>query len=83
MPIVGKKYVFFLNYSNETGFSIITAYELRQGQVFPLDGVSGNGSVVRQVAGYQSFKGVSEVDFLNRVKEAIENNSDIFKREEQ
>ncbi|HXG85906.1 MAG TPA: hypothetical protein VNI84_17935 [Pyrinomonadaceae bacterium] len=82
MPQTGKKYIFFLNYSNETGLSIITAYELREDQVFPLDGVIPNGSVTIQFAGHQSFKGASETDFLNRVKVAIENNSDVFKREE-
>lgn len=82
MPQTGKKYIFFLNYSNETGLSIITAYEMNQGQVFPLDGVLPNGSVNRQFAGHHSFKSVSETDFLNQVKAAIENNSDVFKRKE-
>lgn len=82
MPQVGRKYIFFLNYSDEIGFSIITAYELRQGQIFPLDGIAPNGNVTRQFIGHQSFKGVSETDFLNQVKKAIENNSDIFKKGE-
>lgn len=80
MPQVGKKYIFFLNYSAETGFSIITAYELREGQNFPLDGATPEGYVVRQFAGHHSFKGVPETDFLYQVKEAIENNSDVFNR---
>lgn len=82
MPLVGKKYLFFLEYSVQKGFSIITAYELKQGQVFPLDGVTPNGNVTRQFAGHQSFKGVSEVDFLNQVNEAIKKNSNIFRKEE-
>ncbi len=82
MPKVGRKYLFFLNYSGETGFSIITAYELRQGEVFPLDGMTPGGNVTRQFAGHQSYKGLSETDFINQVKEAVENNSDVFKREE-
>ncbi|MGI8470484.1 MAG: hypothetical protein ACR2N3_18755 [Pyrinomonadaceae bacterium] len=78
MPKVGRIYVFFLKYSDETGFSIITAYELLQGQVFPLDGVTLEGNVVRQYAGHQSFRDAPEADFLNRAKEAIRNNSDVF-----
>lgn len=82
MPQIGRKYLFFLKYSAETGFSIITGYELTQGEVSPLDGVRSNGTVIRQLAGHQSFKGVSEAEFLNQVKETIEKNSDIFTRRE-
>ena len=78
MPRIGKRYLFFLNYSDEAGFSIITAYELLQGQVFPLDGLSRNGIVVRQYTGHHSFRGAPEADFINRVKEAIANNTDVF-----
>lgn len=81
LPEVGKKYIFFLEYSDEAGFSIITAYELREGKVFPLDGVEPDTDKVKiQFKGHHSFKGASETDFLNQVKEAIENNSDIFER---
>ncbi len=80
MPKVGRIYLFFLKYSNETEFSIITAYELTQGQVFPLDGLIPTGVVVRQYAGHQSFRGAPEANFLNQVKEAIRNNSDVFIR---
>lgn len=80
MPQKGKTYLFFLKYSDESGFSINTAYELTQGQVFPLDGLTPNGTVIKQYAGHQSLRGASEVDFLNQVKEAIRNNSDVFIR---
>lgn len=82
MPKIGKKYVFFLKYSDDTGFSIITAYELEQGQVIPLDGVMPKGNVVRQYTGQHSFKGMSEADFINQVKEAIEKNTDVIKKGE-
>jgi hypothetical protein len=82
MPKVGRKYLFFLDYSDEMGFSIITAYQLREGRVFPLDGMMPEGNVTRQFAGHHSYKGLSETDFLNQVREAIQNNLDIFKREE-
>jgi hypothetical protein len=64
------------------GFSIITAYELIQGQVFPLDGLISTGIVIRQYAGHQSFRGAPKAAFLNQVKEAIENNLDLFKTEQ-
>lgn len=80
MPQIGKTYLFFLKYSDETGFSIITAYELTQGQVFPLDGLKLNEGVVPQYAGHQSFRGTPEADFLNQVKAAIANNTDVFIR---
>lgn len=78
MPQIGKTYLFFLKYSDEIGFSIITAYELTQGHVFPLDGLTLNGNIVRQYAGQQSLRGTSETEFLNKVKEAIANNLDFF-----
>jgi hypothetical protein len=37
MPEIGSRYVFFLTAENEGVFQIITAYELRDGKVFPLD----------------------------------------------
>lgn len=80
MPQIGKRYLFFLKYSDEAGFSIITAYELLQGQVFPLDGLTLNGTIVPQYAGHQSLRGASEADFLNQVKAAIANNADVFIR---
>lgn len=82
MPKAGEKYAFFLKYADDIGFSIITAYELTQGQVIPLDGLMRNGLIIRQYAGQQSFRGMSETDFVNQVKFAIEKNTDVMKREE-
>lgn len=78
MPQSGKRYLFFLKYSDDVGFSIITAYELLQKKVFPLDGLMLNGNIVRQYAGHQSFRGTSETEFLNTVKEAVANDLDLF-----
>lgn len=78
MPKVGRIYLFFLKYSDEPEFSIITAYELTQGQVFPLDGLIPTGVVIRQYAGHQTFRGAPEANFLNQVREAVGNNSDVF-----
>lgn len=72
LPRVGRAYLFFLE-RNEVGedFTIITAYELRGGRVFPLDGigVSGEPSFGREA--YLKFNGVDETSFLITVKEAI------------
>src|SRR6185295_9911978 len=38
MPVVGLRYVFFLiNPHGQSDFQILTAYELREGKVYPLD----------------------------------------------
>lgn len=72
LPRKGRRYVFFLKRNNEgQDFSIITAYELRGGRVFPLDGLYTTGQVVPQLAAHQEFKGVDEATFLATVREAI------------
>ncbi|MGI8641504.1 MAG: hypothetical protein ACR2MG_16360 [Pyrinomonadaceae bacterium] len=79
MPRIGRKYIFFLKYDNEVNdFSIITAYEVKQEQIIPLDGLQQNGTVVQQLAAQQSYSGSSELDFVSQVREAIANNSDVF-----
>ena len=59
MPRPGRQYVFFLKY-NDLGqdFSILTAYELREGRVLPLDSVD-------QFAG---FKNANVASFLDAVR---------------
>lgn len=53
-PITNRKYVFFLKYENEEqDYPIITAYELRAGVVFPLDGLDIDGRVLEPYAEYQ------------------------------
>lgn len=65
LPRKGRRYVFFLKQNDEGGdFSIITAYELRVGRVFPLDGLYTTGQVVPQLAAHQKFKGMDEAAFL-------------------
>jgi hypothetical protein len=71
-PRVGRRYLFFLNYNNEgQDFSIITAYELRAGRVFPLDGLSLDDTVLPQYAAYQNYKDAEEAAFLNDVRDAV------------
>jgi hypothetical protein len=69
LPLISRRYVFFLKRNTEgEDFSIITAYELRGGQVFPLDGTSPKGDVVAPFALHQKYKGVDGSTFLITVR---------------
>ena len=72
MPVNGRRYVFFLK-SNESGqdFSLLTAYELRDGHVQPLDGYGDKGEPV--VSSFTAFAGMDEATFLKAVTDAIAN----------
>jgi hypothetical protein len=73
-PRIGQQYLFFLKYDSEQqAFVIVTAYELRAGQVFPLDGTGIDGKVLEPYAAYQKYVGADEQSFLNEVKQAIAN----------
>lgn len=74
LPKVGAHYVFFLRH-NDLGddFSIVTAYELRAGRVFPIDGAdTDKGGKLP----YDDYKGCDEGNFLKliraRVAEAVQ-----------
>jgi hypothetical protein len=77
LPRAGRRYVFFLKDNGDGGldFTIITAYELRDGRVFPLDGVNLVGAVEPAYAAYQQHKGAAEASFLGEVRDAIARNS--------
>ncbi len=61
-PQVGRRYVLFLrNYEQTRDFLLLTAYELRDGWVFPIDDVS------RHIA----YRGLDEAGFLKVVRNAI------------
>ena len=69
LPLISRRYVFFLKRNADLDdFSIITAYELRGGQVFPLDGTTPKGVPVVQFSAYQKYKGVDEPTFLITVR---------------
>lgn len=73
-PRVGRRYLFFLKFNHEgQDFSIITAYELRAGRVFPLDGLDKEGKVFETYAAYQRYRDADELSFLNEVRQAIAN----------
>jgi len=72
MPIVGRRYVFFLR-CNVSGqeFSLLTAYELRNDRVLPLDGYGDKGE--RALPSFTKFEGMEETVFLKTVADAISN----------
>ena len=72
MPMVGRGYLFFLK-CNGSGqdFSLLTAYELRNGRVLPLDGYGDKGE--RRLTDFTKFEGMDETVFLKAVADAISN----------
>jgi len=60
MPRVGQRYLFFLSRNKEgEDYSIVTGYELRQGEAVPLDDIKASAI----------FKGTDEQELLNKVRE--------------
>jgi hypothetical protein len=73
MPRVEQRYIFFLKQNAEgQDYSIITAYELRSGRIFPLDGSPEGDVKSNQFAEYEKYAGVDETSFFNDVRSAIE-----------
>lgn len=83
MPHVGSKYVFFLKYNPDgDDYPLITAYELRDNKIIPLDGLNRNGNTIYQLASHQNYKGMSETEFLNLIQQAVSNSEDLFEKKE-
>jgi hypothetical protein len=60
----------------DTGFSIVTGYELTGKGVIPLDGLPGDGFSV--YSNYEKFRNVTEASLLDAVRKALtENGSDV------
>jgi hypothetical protein len=76
LPRIGRQYAFFLKYNNDEGqdFRVITAYELRAGRVFPLDGINLIGNVETAYSAYEKYKDAEEAAFLNDVRDSIVRN---------
>jgi len=69
MPKVGGRYLLFLSGDEASGFHILTGYELKNGKVFPLDGVDpAEGSKLPQFAEHE---GAREADFLRLVENTL------------
>src|SRR5205085_12682134 len=73
---VGHRYLFFLK-RNEEGqdFSILTGYELRAGRVFALDSTGDNSN---NKLPFDDYNGCEESTFLNKVRNAIANPSQVL-----
>jgi len=71
-PRVKREYVFFLKYDAAgQAFPIITAYEMREGLVIPLDGLDIDGTLLEPYSAYQEYKGTDAAAFISKVREAI------------
>jgi hypothetical protein len=64
MPVVGLRYVFFLtNPHGQSDFQILTAYELREGKVYPLD----------DLPNLYRYENADELNFLRELRNSIAN----------
>ena len=71
MPVVGQRYVFFLERNPEQySYSILTAYELRSGKIRPMDGKDAPGGQ-NSTWGGDAYRGTDELQFLRDVENAI------------
>jgi len=67
MPSIGGRYVLFLRRTGQEGVhTILTGYELREGRVFPLDGVAEFEE--RKLPKFATHEGVEETVFLTTVR---------------
>ena len=72
LPRTGGRYTFFLKYDDlAQAYYIVTAYELLNGKVFPLDGIPQYGTAAHPFASYSKYANADEAAFLIDVREAI------------
>lgn len=78
MPRVGGRYVFFLQFNEqEQIFSIVTAYGLRDGRVYPLDGDWKEFGKSAQFAAYRTLDGADEATFIQELYGKITSSSQV------
>ncbi|MFN2406687.1 MAG: hypothetical protein ABR594_11580 [Pyrinomonadaceae bacterium] len=65
MPLIGERYLFFLTSKNQQDFSILTAYELGEKAVAPLDNSSQ----------FEQYRGLTETALLENLRDAIAKSS--------
>lgn len=71
LPLPGRRYVLFLRGHGDTeSFSLVTGYELRDGRVFPLDGVDVPEGASK-LPEFAAYEGAAEGDFLGEVRAAV------------
>ena len=69
IPSTGHRYLLFLKDTGDSGFSIVTGYELRGKGVIPLDGIEGSDDSVYR--NYERLRNTSEASLLEAVRKAI------------
>lgn len=72
IPSTGHRYLLFLKDMGDSGFSIVTGYELTGKGVLPLDGLLGDSSSV--FSNYERLRNTSEASLLDAVRKAISEN---------
>jgi hypothetical protein len=73
MPRLERRYLFFLKYNNQgQDYSIITAYELRDRRVFPLDGSRKGSEETPAFAANRTYENAEEASFVREVQSAME-----------
>jgi hypothetical protein len=65
MPLMGERYLFFLTSKNQQDISILTAYELGEKGVIPLD----------ESSQFEQYRGVSETALLQKLLDALAKSS--------
>lgn len=81
LPKLTRRYAFFLKRNQEgEDFSLITAYELRGGKVFPLDGLSPKGEVIEPYAAYQQYRNEDESNFLAKLWSLVQSPNGVPER---
>jgi hypothetical protein len=63
MPKTGARYLFFIKSKNKQDYNILTAYELTDGRVIPLDDSSQ----------FATLEGISEVEILQKLRSLLLN----------
>jgi len=72
LPRTGGRYAFFLKYDDlAQAYYIVTAYELLNGKVFPLDGIPQYGTAAHPFAAYGKYSSADEGAFLIDVRDAV------------
>ena len=69
IPSTGHRYLLFLKDMGDSGFSIVTGYELSGKGVVPLDGIEGSDDSVYK--NYERLRNTSEASLLDAVRKAI------------
>jgi hypothetical protein len=71
VPVIGRRYILFLkrNKDGET-FRLVTGYELRDGRIYPLDGVNLPPGAT-ELSQFAAYKDADEANFFRDLKGAI------------